>query len=80
MLCGPFVAMTMLGMGPWQLDDFKQKQDENDGQDERKAAAAVVAETGSHTIAAKAEHQNQNNQKDKHLCFLRSAKFRLMEV
>jgi hypothetical protein len=55
--------------GPWQLDDFKQKQDENDGQDERKPTSAVVAETRSHTIATKAEHQNQNNQKDKHLCF-----------
>jgi hypothetical protein len=53
--------------GPWQLDNLKQEQDEDDGQDERKPTATVVAETRSHTIATKAEHQNQNNQKDKHL-------------
>jgi hypothetical protein len=66
-------------MGLEQLDDLHQEQDEDDKEDKADAAAAVVAETRSHTIAAKAEHQNQDEQKDKHL-FLRSAKSRPMEV
>jgi hypothetical protein len=60
---------TMRKSGPWQLDDLHQEQDENDEQDKADAAAAVVTETWSHTIPAKAEHQDQNEQKDKHLCF-----------
>jgi hypothetical protein len=55
--------------GLCRLDDFEKKEDENDEEDERESAAAVVAEPRSHAIAAKAEHQNQNDQKDKHLCF-----------
>jgi hypothetical protein len=56
-------------MGLQELDDFHEKQDENDEQDKADSAAAVVAETWPHAIAAKAEHQNQNDQKNKHLCF-----------
>jgi hypothetical protein len=67
-------------MGLPQLDNLHKKEDENDEKDEADAAASVVAEARSHAITAKAEHQNQNDQKDKHLFFLRSAKFRQMEV
>jgi hypothetical protein len=56
-------------MGLEQLYDFHKKQDENDEQDKADSAAAVVSEPWSHAIAAKAEHQNQNEQKNKHLCF-----------
>jgi hypothetical protein len=52
-----------------QLDNLHQEQDENDEQDKADAAAAVVAEARSHAITAKAEHQNQNEQEDKHLYF-----------
>ncbi len=37
------------------LDDFEEEQDEDDGKDEGESAAAVVAESWSHAIAAKAE-------------------------
>jgi hypothetical protein len=56
-------------MGLQQLYDFHEKQDENDEQYKADSAAAVVAESRSHAIAAKAEHQNQNEQKNEHLCF-----------
>ena len=56
-------------MGLPQLDNLHQEQDEDDEQDEADAASAVVAEARSHAITAKAEHQNQNEQKDKHLYF-----------
>ena len=46
------------------LDDFEQEQDENNGEDEANASAAVVAESWSHAITTKAEHKNQNDQKD----------------
>ncbi len=46
------------------LDDFEQEQEENDGEDEADASATVVAEPGSHAITTKAEHKNQNDQKD----------------
>ena len=46
------------------LDDFEQEQDEDDGEDEADASAAVVAESWSHAITTKAEHKNQNDQKD----------------
>jgi hypothetical protein len=49
-----------------ELDDFEQKKDENDGEDEAEAASAVVAETWTHAVTTEAEHQNQDNQKDKH--------------
>jgi len=52
--------------GPRLLDDFEQQQDENDKQDEADAAAAVVAKPRAHTIAAKTEHQDQDQQKDEH--------------
>jgi hypothetical protein len=58
-------------MGLPQLDNLHQEQDEDDEQDEADAASAVVAEARSHAITAKAEHQNQNEQEDKHLYFLR---------
>jgi hypothetical protein len=56
-------------MGLPQLDNLHKKEDKDDEQDEADAASSVVAETRSQTIAAKAEHQNQNDQKDKHLVF-----------
>jgi hypothetical protein len=56
-------------MGLQQLDDFHEKQNENNEQDKADSTAAVVSESRSHAIAAKAEHQNQNEQKDKHLSF-----------
>jgi hypothetical protein len=56
-------------MGLQQLDNLHQEQDEDDEQDEADAASAVVAEARSHAITAKAEHQNQNEQEDKHLVF-----------
>jgi hypothetical protein len=62
------------------LDDFEQEQEENDGEDQADASAAVVAETGSHAITTKAEHKNQNDQKDKHYFLLHTAKIRPMEV
>ena len=58
------------------LDYSEQKQDEDDEQDEADAAAAVVAESWTQPIATKAEHQNQDNQKDKHVCFSKVMKFR----
>jgi hypothetical protein len=67
-------------MGDGQLDDFEQEQNENDGEDERDSATAVVAESWPHTVTAKAEHKNQDDQKDEHLLFLRAAKIRQMEV
>jgi hypothetical protein len=73
-------AEDVAGMDLQQLDDLHKKQNENDEQNKANSTAAVIAESGSHAIAAKAEHQNQNEQKNKHLCFLRSAKFRLMDV
>jgi hypothetical protein len=51
------------------LDDFEQEQNENDGENEADASAAVVAEPRSHAITTKAEHKNQNDQKDKHCLF-----------
>jgi hypothetical protein len=57
--------------GPGQLDNLEQEQDEDDGEDEAKAAAAVVAESWTHAVATKAEHQNQHDQKDEHFLFLR---------
>jgi hypothetical protein len=48
------------------LDDFEQKQNENDEKDEAESAAAIVTKPWSHTIPAEAEHKNQNDQKDKH--------------
>jgi len=54
-------------MGLRQLDNFEEKQDEDDEEDEAESAAAVVADSWSHAIATKAEHQNQNDQKDEHL-------------
>ena len=63
-----------------QLDDFEQQQDEDDGEDEGNSTAAVVAEPWPHAVTTKAEHKNQNDQKNKHFVFLRAAKFRPMEV
>jgi hypothetical protein len=48
------------------LDDFEQEQDEDDREDEAKASAPVIAESRSHTITAKAEHKNQDDQEDNH--------------
>ena len=62
------------------LDYFHQKQDENDEEDERDSASAVVTDAWSHAITTEAEHKNQNDQKDKHSLFLRSAKIRYMEM
>jgi hypothetical protein len=62
------------------LDDFEQKQDEDDGEDEGDAAPAVVADPWSHSITAEAKHEDQDNQKEDHFVFLRSAKIRLMEM
>jgi hypothetical protein len=65
-------------IGRWQLDNFEQKQNDNDEQDEADASSAVVAEPWSHAITTEAEHKNQNDQKNKHYCFLRTAKIRQM--
>ena len=46
--------------------NFEQKQDENDEQDEADAATAVITESWTQTIAAKTEHQNQDNQNNEH--------------
>ena len=46
------------------LNDFEQEQDEDDGEKEADASAAVVAQPRSHAITTKAEHKNQNDQKD----------------
>ena len=46
------------------LDNFEQEQDEYDGEDEADASAAVVAEPRAHAITTKAEHKNQNDQKE----------------
>jgi hypothetical protein len=51
-------------MSDWQLDDFEQEQDEYDGEDEAEASSAVVTETWAHAITTKAEHKNQNDEKD----------------
>ena len=51
------------------LDNFEQKQDEDDGEDERDATAAVIAKPGSHAVSAKAKHKNQDDQNDEHLSF-----------
>jgi hypothetical protein len=51
------------------LYDLHQEQNEDDEEDQADAAAAVVADTRTHAIAAKAEHQDQDNQKDEHCCF-----------
>ena len=56
-------------IGRWQLDNFEQKQNDNDEQDEADASSAVVAEPWSHAITTEAEHKDQNNQKDKHSLF-----------
>ena len=62
------------------LDNLHQKQDEDDEKDERDSASAVVTDAWSHAITTEAEHKNQNDQKDKHSLFLRSAKIRYMEM
>jgi hypothetical protein len=67
-------------MSDWLLDDLEQEQDEDDGEDEADASTAVVAKSGSHAITTKAEHKNQNDQKDKHLFVLRTAKIRHVDV
>lgn len=56
-------------MGYRKLDDFEQQEDEDDGEDEADASAAVVSEPWSHAITAEAEHKYQNDQKDKHSFF-----------
>jgi hypothetical protein len=65
-------------MGYRTLDDFEQQEDEDDGEDKANASAAVVSEPRSHAVTTEAEHEDQNDQKDKHL-FLRSAKIRRIE-
>jgi hypothetical protein len=49
-----------------QSNHFEQEQNEDDGEDEAEASSAVVAEPWSHAITTKAEHKNQDDQKDKH--------------
>jgi hypothetical protein len=56
-------------MSDWPLNDFEQEEDQDNGEDEADASAAVVAESWSHAITTKAEHKNQNDQKDKHSLF-----------
>jgi hypothetical protein len=51
-------------MSDWLLDDFEQQQDENDGEDEAEASASIVSEAWSHAITTKAEHKNQDDQKE----------------
>jgi hypothetical protein len=48
------------------LDDLEEKEDEDDGEDEAKTASTVVAEAGTHTVAAKTEQQDQNDEKNQH--------------
>jgi hypothetical protein len=54
-------------MGYRTLDDFEQQEDEDDGEDKANASAAVVSEPRSHAVTTEAEHEDQNDQKDKHL-------------
>ena len=56
-------------IGRWQLDNFEQKQNEDDEEDEADASSAVVTESWSHAITAEAEHKDQNDQKNKHYLF-----------
>jgi len=56
-------------IGRWQLDNLEQEKNENDEQNEADASSAVVAESWPHAIATKAEHKNQNDQKNKHYLF-----------
>jgi hypothetical protein len=51
------------------LEDFEQEEDQNDGEDERDASAAVIAEPWSHAITTEAEHKDQNDQKKDHVVF-----------
>jgi hypothetical protein len=67
-------------MGCRTLKDFQQEEDQDDGEDERDATAAVVAEPWSHAVTTEAEDQDQNDQEKNHVFFLRSAKIRRMEV
>jgi hypothetical protein len=56
-------------IGRWQLDDFEQEKNENDGEDEADASSTVIAEPWSHAITTEAEHKNQDDQKNKHYLF-----------
>ena len=51
-------------MSDWLLDNFEQQQDENDGEDEAYASAAIVSEAWPHAITTKDEHKNQDDQKE----------------
>jgi hypothetical protein len=50
-----------------ELNDFQKQQYEDDGEDEREAATAVIAEAGTHAITAKAEDEDENDEDDKHV-------------
>jgi hypothetical protein len=67
-----------MGYDPYS-DDFEQKQNEDDGEDEGDAAAAVITEPWSHTVSAEAKHEYQDDQKNEEHFVLRSAKVRLKE-
>ena len=50
-----------------KLDDLEKKQDENDSQDKAKTTAAIVAKPWPHTITAKPEYEDKNNQEEEHV-------------
>jgi hypothetical protein len=65
------------GGSPWDatprnlrsgLDNFEQKQDQHDGEDKAETTTAVIAETGTHAIAAKTEDKYQDDEEDEHFC------------
>jgi hypothetical protein len=72
--------IQLLSNRRFALDDFEQQQEEDDGEDEADASSTVVAEPWPHAITTEAEHKDQNDQKDKHFYFLRTAKIRHLEV
>jgi hypothetical protein len=44
----------------------KEQDDENDDENKRDATAAVVADSGAHAIATKAEDKNKDDEKKNH--------------
>jgi hypothetical protein len=51
---------------PGLSDHPQQQKDQDNEQNEAEAASAVVADPRSHTVAAKAEEQDQNDEQNNH--------------
>jgi hypothetical protein len=62
--CYPAGAEVTLRLDAYS-DDFEQEKNEDDGEDKADAASAVVSKAGSHTIAAKPEEKNQDDDDQK---------------